>query len=159
MSRECPNPEACYNCGQTGHISRDCTAPPKPRQEVCYKCNTPGHIARDCQSVVDARQCRVCGHFGHISRDCNFGGMYPMYPASSVFSRGQGQRGRGGFRGRGFGFGGYTVSGPKRCYRCNAEGHLARDCPLAAQTPLTCDVAPADARAAIGTAVHDEVSH
>lgn len=37
MSRECPEPKKaanCYNCGQDGHMSRECPEPPKPR--VCY---------------------------------------------------------------------------------------------------------------------------
>jgi hypothetical protein len=44
----------CMNCGQKGHLSRDCRQPDtaatkewKARQE-CRKCHIVGHIARDC---------------------------------------------------------------------------------------------------------------
>ena len=64
---------ACYNCGKTGHVQRDCT---EESQKVCYNCGVGGHIARDCptkeerQESSDGRKCYNCGETGHISRDC-----------------------------------------------------------------------------------------
>ena len=37
------------NCGQPGHISKDCRQPRKETR-TCYICNQKGHLAADCQS-------------------------------------------------------------------------------------------------------------
>ncbi|XP_065157144.1 uncharacterized protein [Atheta coriaria] len=38
---------ACYNCGEVGHISARC----KHKEPKCFKCNVFGHKANDCQVV------------------------------------------------------------------------------------------------------------
>ncbi|KAF9992867.1 hypothetical protein BGZ80_008380 [Entomortierella chlamydospora] len=46
MSRDCNQGSKCYNCGNSGHISRDCTE--ERKEKACYKCGEAGHISRDC---------------------------------------------------------------------------------------------------------------
>lgn len=36
-----------YNCGNEGHLSRECPDGPKDNKS-CYRCGQPGHISRDC---------------------------------------------------------------------------------------------------------------
>ena len=42
----------CYNCGGSGHLSRDCTA---PKQTVCYRCKKTGHLLRECKEPAPDR--------------------------------------------------------------------------------------------------------
>ncbi len=111
---------ACYNCGESGHMQRDC---PKGGggggggggNRTCYTCGQPGHFSRECPDRdsgggrSDGRKCYNCGEGGHISRDC---------------PKGSGGYGGGGGGGR----------GDTRCYNCNQMGHIAIDCPAKAWT-------------------------
>jgi len=104
-----PVDRACYNCGKSGHISRDCTEAPteeRPRTDrACYNCGKTGHISRDCTEAGDdngrpAKECYNCGKTGHISRDC---------PEA------------GGDSGR-------PPKNDRACYNCGKTGHISRDC-------------------------------
>lgn len=59
MSRDCPEPEKprnsnCHNCGEEGHISRECTKPRKPKEgQLCFNCNQPDHYTADCPQPAD----------------------------------------------------------------------------------------------------------
>ncbi|KAJ5619579.1 hypothetical protein N7510_003563 [Penicillium lagena] len=116
--------KSCYRCGETGHISRDCTQAGGDSYgsggqggqgggQECYKCGQVGHIARNCSQNYGgygggsgggfgggrAQTCYSCGGFGHMARDCTHG---------------------------------------QKCYNCGEVGHLSRDCPTEARGERVC---------------------
>ncbi|XP_015432072.1 PREDICTED: uncharacterized protein LOC107188311 [Dufourea novaeangliae] len=40
-------PIRCYNCNKVGHISKDCSKPPRERGS-CYHCGERGHVVKNC---------------------------------------------------------------------------------------------------------------
>ncbi len=78
--------QACFNCGEIGHKSRDC-----PQGggggggggQACFNCGEIGHISRECPQGGGeggggggggGQACFTCGEVGHKSRDCPQGG-------------------------------------------------------------------------------------
>ncbi|PRD28676.1 UNVERIFIED_CONTAM: DNA-binding protein HEXBP [Trichonephila clavipes] len=125
----------CYNCGDEGHMSKDCPTKrgnSNSRSGACFKCGEEGHIGRDCpnsdgggRSRGGGGACYKCKEEGHMSRDC---------PNSD-----SGSRSRGGGDGSCFKCkeNGHMArdcpnsdsGGGRECYKCHQEGHMARDCP------------------------------
>ena len=45
---DCVNGSKCYNCGVSGHVSRDCPKESTGGEKICYKCQQPGHVQSQC---------------------------------------------------------------------------------------------------------------
>lgn len=48
MLGDCVNGNKCYNCGVSGHLSRDCPKESAGGEKICYKCQQPGHVQSQC---------------------------------------------------------------------------------------------------------------
>ena len=65
FSKECPTGggNTCRNCGEEGHISKECDKPKNPENVTCRNCETIGHFSRDCPEPKDWSKvkCSQCG--------------------------------------------------------------------------------------------------
>ncbi|XP_071714192.1 uncharacterized protein [Rutidosis leptorrhynchoides] len=56
---------ACYNCGQRGHLSRDCTSTPS-NKVTCFRFQKEGHRNSECPKLVGDARVR---NYGVIDKD------------------------------------------------------------------------------------------
>ena len=55
FSKDCPTAGAmtCRNCGEEGHVSKECEKPRNPATVTCRNCDEVGHFSRDCPKPRD----------------------------------------------------------------------------------------------------------
>lgn len=57
FAKDCPDggSRACRNCGQEGHISKDCDQPKNMDSVVCRNCDETGHFSKECPKPRDCK--------------------------------------------------------------------------------------------------------
>lgn len=56
FSKDCPKagPKGCRNCGQEGHMAKDCTEPRNMANVQCRNCDEMGHESKGCPKPRDS---------------------------------------------------------------------------------------------------------
>ncbi|KAL8479906.1 hypothetical protein ACS0TY_026739 [Phlomoides rotata] len=130
---------ACYNCGEEGHVTANCTS--AKRKKPCFVCGNFEHNAKQCSK---GRDCFICKQHGHRAKDC------PEKNNSSKICLKCGDMGHNMFACRNdyclddlkeiqcyicgrFGHlccRNYSDPGPREvsCYRCGLSGHTGLSC-------------------------------
>lgn len=127
-SRNCKNPRKrppCHQCGSLEHVRQDCP------NGLCFICNKPGHQRRDCpearlglrellKQTSTSQRCLKCGRSGHDMLQCNRDYQARDLQLVQCFVC---------FRT------GHLCCGPgptdpveATCYNCGEAGHLGPDC-------------------------------
>ncbi|CAF1279614.1 unnamed protein product [Rotaria magnacalcarata] len=72
--RQAMNTDRCYNCGEAGHFSSNCTARNQSiriSQTVrCFSCGNYGHYANNCNFNHKTMRCDRCGRDSHLEDNC-----------------------------------------------------------------------------------------
>lgn len=59
MAKDCPQGgggRACHNCGQEGHISKECDQPRNTANMTCTNCEETGHWWKECPKPKDCKR-------------------------------------------------------------------------------------------------------
>jgi cellular nucleic acid-binding protein len=129
----------CFNCGDSGHMSRDCIKP-RPYEQGCVTCNSRAHASKFCPKRIEQlehdravlMQMQAYG-YGPTGYPTPFGSFDP---SSSYMNESQQclKCGKTGHKER------ECYAGQKdfvKCYNCNSKGHFAKDC-TKGPMPQTC---------------------
>lgn len=139
MAKDCtneskPRDESCFNCGQLGHISKNCPQKESSGEASAPKAQTRTRAPRREASgaATSGKTCHNCGSTEHLIKDC-------PQPKSQEGGRSSTYR-RRPRQVKCFGCGDVghmskdcpnASSGP-RCYNCKEFGHISKDCTVAA---------------------------
>ncbi|KFA73390.1 hypothetical protein S40288_09028 [Stachybotrys chartarum IBT 40288] len=108
----------CMNCGEVGHISKDCTTEKRERPPAipCSNCGTEGHRLRDCpEPRIDKFACKNCGKSGHKASDCEEPPNMDLVECRKCNEKGHFAKD-------------CPQGGGRACRNCGQEGHMAKDC-------------------------------